>query len=360
MAYNSSFTGAEIESRLLKVVTATGATTSAAGKTGLVPAPGAGTINKVLYGDMIWKNLYTEINGSILQVTSASSDDLSNIMGGVEGFNATYNDIKAGKIVVLNLRLGGDDDFMIQADRSMAMSDSTEGKTILFSVEWRRYGVNLSTNNIFSIQVKEDVPEVKTVDVAIFENETGTLSSLDYQTIVDAYNAKSTIAIYGDNYAPMVIGFDADNDQYSVVLTVMVYSSNSYRVVYLRADIKSDKTYTMSQSAFDFAPDHIKLLDFLGATATVSTLVNLPNKHNIIANVTAATNLSVVSGMMTGTELQVRVNNTTASDIVQTLPNTGNYQSMYGTSVTIPANSFIELNIWYIGGKYVIRVGENS
>lgn len=358
MAYNSSFTGAEIESRLSKVVAATGATASAAGKTGLVPAPDAGSINKVLYGDMIWKDFYTEINGSILQVTSASSDDLSNIMGGVEGFNATYNDIKAGKIIVLNL--SNDGDLVIQADRSMAMSDSTEGKFILFSVEWRRYGINLSTDNIFSIQVEEDVPEVKTVDVTIFEGETGTLSGLDYQTIVDAYNAKSTIAIYGDNYAPMVIGFDADNDKYIVVLTVMVYLSNFYRMIYLRADIKSDKTYTVSQSAFDFAPDHIEYLDFLAATATVSTLVNLPNKHNIIANVTAATNLSVVSGMMAGTELQVRVNNTTTSDIVQTLPNTGNYQSMYGTSVTIPANSFIELNIWYIGGKYVIRVGENA
>lgn len=97
------------------------------------------------------------------------------------------------------------------------------------------------------------------------------------------------------------------------------------------------------------------------AANVVTTLASLPvNAHSIIANVSAATNLSVATGMVETRELQIRVNNTTASEITQTLPNAGSYESMSGTSVVIPANGFIELSIWYIGGKYVIRVGEVS
>ena len=99
---------------------------------------------------------------------------------------------------------------------------------------------------------------------------------------------------------------------------------------------------------------------FMSNTANVvTTLASLPvNSHSIIANVSAATSLSVASGMVETRELQIRVNNTTSSKITQILPNAGSYQSMSGTSVLIPGNRFIELSIWYIGGKYVIRVGE--
>lgn len=99
---------------------------------------------------------------------------------------------------------------------------------------------------------------------------------------------------------------------------------------------------------------------FMSNTANVvTTLASLPvNSHSIIANVSAATSLSVASGMVETRELQIRVNNTTSSKITQILPNAGSYQSMSGTSVVIPGNRFIELSIWYIGGKYVIRVGE--
>lgn len=97
------------------------------------------------------------------------------------------------------------------------------------------------------------------------------------------------------------------------------------------------------------------------AANVVTTLASLPvDAHSIIANVSAAADLSVATGMVETRELQIRVNNTTASEITQTLPNAGSYESMSGTSVVIPANGFIELSIWYIGGKYVIRVGEVS
>lgn len=94
----------------------------------------------------------------------------------------------------------------------------------------------------------------------------------------------------------------------------------------------------------------------------VTTLANLPKyAHNIIANVASATNLSMtVSSEYVGREWQVRVNNTTGTDITQPLPTSGQFQSMSGDSVVIPKNSFIELSIWYINDKLVIRVGEQA
>lgn len=99
---------------------------------------------------------------------------------------------------------------------------------------------------------------------------------------------------------------------------------------------------------------------FMTKVTTVTTLNGLPgNSHSIIANVSAATNFTMTSPGE-GREVMIRVNNTTASNITQALPTTGVYQSMAGPSVIIPANSFIELSIWAINSKLVIRVGEQA
>lgn len=107
------------------------------------------------------------------------------------------------------------------------------------------------------------------------------------------------------------------------------------------------------------AMNHAKFLS--NTPKTVTTLANLPiDTHNIIANVSAATSISVTPGFVNGRDLQIRVNNTTSSVITQPIPTTGNYDCLDGTSVEIPANGFIELNIWYINSKYVIRVGQKQ
>lgn len=100
--------------------------------------------------------------------------------------------------------------------------------------------------------------------------------------------------------------------------------------------------------------------DFWEGVNTVSTLVNLPvTKRSIVAIVTSATDLSLVSDMEAGKELYVRVFNDSANEITQAIPNAGKYVSMSGASVKIPSKSFIEISIWcYESGKYSIRVGE--
>lgn len=93
---------------------------------------------------------------------------------------------------------------------------------------------------------------------------------------------------------------------------------------------------------------------------TVTTLASLPiTKRSIVATITAATSLSLDSDLELGQELYIRIYNNSSSAITQPIPNSGNFVSMNGTSVSIPSKSFIEMSIWcYESGKYSIRIGE--
>ncbi len=108
------------------------------------------------------------------------------------------------------------------------------------------------------------------------------------------------------------------------------------------------------------SPSYKKTLDTITGINTVTTLANLPiTKRSIVATVTAATSLSLASNLGLGQELYMRIYNNSSSAITQPIPNSGNFVSMNGTSVSIPSKSFIEMSIWcYESGKYSIRIGE--
>lgn len=108
------------------------------------------------------------------------------------------------------------------------------------------------------------------------------------------------------------------------------------------------------------SPSYKKTLDTITGVNTVTTLASLPiTKRSIVATVTAATSLSLASNLELGQELYIRIYNNSSSAITQPIPNSGNFVSMNGTSVSIPSKSFIEMSIWcYESGKYSIRIGE--
>lgn len=93
---------------------------------------------------------------------------------------------------------------------------------------------------------------------------------------------------------------------------------------------------------------------------TVTTLANLPvTKRSITATLSAATTLSVTSGMQVGEELIIRC--VPSAAFTQAIPNTGNYVSMSGASITTTANKAFEISIWcYASGKYSIAVKEQD
>lgn len=101
-----------------------------------------------------------------------------------------------------------------------------------------------------------------------------------------------------------------------------------------------------------------KTVNRLIGVNTVTTLADLPiSKRSITATLSAATTLSVRSGMQIGEELMIRC--VPSAAFTQAIPNSGAYVSMSGTSITTTANKPFEINIWcYASGKYSIAVKE--
>lgn len=87
---------------------------------------------------------------------------------------------------------------------------------------------------------------------------------------------------------------------------------------------------------------------------TVTTLSSLPiSKSLVIANLSAATNLSVTSGMNIGDSITVICN--PSANFVQAIPNTGAYKSMDGDSLNVTTGKPFEINILcYAPGLYNI------
>lgn len=103
-----------------------------------------------------------------------------------------------------------------------------------------------------------------------------------------------------------------------------------------------------------------KTMNRLIGVNTVTTLANLPiSKRSITATLSAATTLSVQSGMQIGEELMIRC--VPSAAFTQAIPNSEAYVSMSGTSITTTANKPFEINIWcYASGKYSIAVKEQD
>lgn len=103
-----------------------------------------------------------------------------------------------------------------------------------------------------------------------------------------------------------------------------------------------------------------KTMNRLIGVNTVTTLANLPiSKRSITATLSAATTLSVQSGMQIGEELMISC--VPSAAFTQAIPNSGAYVSMSGTSITTTANKPFEINIWcYASGKYSIAVKEQD
>lgn len=121
-------------------------------------------------------------------------------------------------------------------------------------------------------------------------------------------------------------------------------------------------TYAVANESTDglMAAADKKTMNRLIGVNTVTTLASLPiSKRSITATLSAATTLSVASGMQIGEELMIRC--VPSAVFTQAIPNSGDYVSMSGTSITTTANKPFEINIWcYASGKYSIAVKEQD
>lgn len=350
VGYNSKFEGLEVDSRLENVVQAAPGTGSESGKGGLIPAPPAGSQDgsKTLLSNMTWGD----------HVTKQYIDDAVSAAGWKKQIVSKLPTVEEAKDNVM---------YLVKDDVA-----STETKNV--------YNEYILVTEESGDKVLESLGMVSTgvdsnyLDLSMFLGNSGTLDEVSFGKVLDAYYNKITLGKLADNYYSLDYileggGFDgvfelkivlvsfldtfpgegvSEFDINIQVGTYAVTQDKAYRV--LNNMVKLSNTMTSYLKFMSKAPRYVETLDILPKDA-----------HNIIANVSFATNLSMtVSSEYVGREWQVRVNNISSVDITQPLPTSGQFQSMSGNSVVIPKNSFIELSIWYINDKLVIRVGEQS
>lgn len=343
IGYNSKFEGQEVDSRLENVVQAAPGTSSESGKGGLIPAPPAGSQDgsKTLLSDMTWGD----------HITKQYVDNAVSAAGWKKQIVTVLPNVDEAADNVM---------YLVKDDLASTETGNVYNEYILVTDP---EGVK----SLESIGMVSTGVEMTFLDLDQFSGSSGTVSDDVYNSVVSAYENKIIIGVIDGSITPITIY--KTTIESSVVYNISLNSiSNSYsRDVLELANrfiiLNEDKSFTVDDFNYDIYGYYIDFLRFMTMNpSVVTTLENLPKgRHNIIANVSAATSLSMsVSSWDVGREWQVRVNNTTGSDITQPLPTTGQFQSMSGDSVTIPANSFIELSIWYINDKLVIRVGENA
>lgn len=159
-----------------------------------------------------------------------------------------------------------------------------------------------------------------------------------------------------DNLGLVKIGYSANGKNYPVAL-------DGNGKMYVNVPwTDTNTTYAVANESTNglMAAADKKTMNRLIGVNTVTTLANLPiSKRSITATLSAATTLSVQSGMQIGEELMIRC--VPSAAFTQAIPNSGDYVSMSGTSITTTANKPFEINIWcYASGKYSIAVKEQD
>lgn len=337
VGYNSKFEGQEVDSRLENVVQAAPGTGSESGKGGLIPAPPAGSQDgsKTLLSNMTWGE----------HVTKQYIDDAVSAAGWKKQIVSALPEVDAAKDNVM---------YLVKDDLA-----STETKNV-----YNEYILVTDEEGVKSLEALGMVStgvEMTFLDLDQFGSSSGTVSDDVYNSVVSAYENKIVVGVIDGEVVPMVISKDQNTYNIELISCFNDGSGLSFSNAFIV--LNEDKSFTYSGINVIISKASISFLDFMAGTpSVVTTLENLPKgSHNIIANVSAATSLSMsVSSSDVGREWQVRVNNTTGTDITQPLPTSGQFQSMSGDSVVVPKNSFIELSIWYINDKLVIRVGEQA
>lgn len=350
VGYNSKFEGLEVDSRLENVVQAAPGTGSESGKGGLIPAPPAGSQDgsKTLLSNMTWGD----------HVTKQYIDDAVSAAGWKKQIVSKLPTVEEAKDNVM---------YLVKDDVASTETKNVYNEYILVTEEGG--GKVLESLGMVSTGVDSNY-----LDLSMFSGNSGTLDEASFGKVLDAYNNKITLGKLVGNYYSLDYFLDGRDFEGNFELRIILVSfsdtnpgegvsESDIEIQVGTYTVTQDKTYKVMNNMVTLSNTILSYLKFMATTPkVVTTLANLPKgAHNIIANVSSATNLSMaVSSDDVGREWQVRVNNTTGTDITQPLPTSGLFQSMSGDSVIVPKNSFIELSIWYINDKLVIRVGEQA
>lgn len=324
------------------------ATSSAAGKAGLVPAPAAGAQGKYLRGDGTWQ---TPPNTTYAK---ASTSTLGLVMIGYteNGKNYPVELDGSGKMFVnvpwtdTNTTYG-----VVGANGTTGLVKN--GSTVT------------SASGYTACSIVSGVPYYKDTNTTYVNMKAATASAAGAAGLVPAPAAgKQTSFLRGDG--TWVVPTNTTYGLASTTANGLLRQLNGSTSSFMRGDgtwaTPPNTTYAVANESTNglMAAADKKTMNRLIGVNTVTTLANLPiSKRSITATLSAATTLSVQSGMQVGEELMIRC--VPSSAFTQAIPNSGDYVSMSGTSITTTANKPFEINIWcYASGKYSIAVKEQD
>lgn len=324
------------------------ASASAAGKAGLVPAPAAGAQGKYLRGDGTWQTppntTYAKANTSTLGLV---------MIGYAEnGKNYPVELDGSGKMFVnvpwtdTNTTYG-----VVGANGSTGLVKN--GSTVT------------NASGYTACPIVSGVPYYKDTNTTYANMEAATASAAGAAGLVPAPAAgKQTSFLRGDG--TWVVPTNTTYGLASTTANGLLRQLNGSTSSFMRGDgtwaTPPNTTYAVANESTNglMAAADKKTMNRLIGVNTVTTLANLPiSKRSITATLSAATTLSVQSGMQIGEELMIRC--VPSAAFTQAIPNSGAYVSMSGTSITTTANKPFEINIWcYASGKYSIAVKEQD
>lgn len=222
--------------------------------------------------------------------------------------------------------------------------------------------------NRIELNISSSMKDLNTgINTGIITTNTGKLSAVKSGEffIVGISFTDSSFYVYAYRDGSTIKGFrhwtETVNlkDFVEVIISNINTENGTIDIDFRNVEYATKKETSDTESGL-MSPSYKKTLDTITGINTVTTLANLPiTKRSIVATVTAATSLSLASNLELGQELYIRIYNNSSSAITQPIPNSGNFVSMNGTSVSIPSKSFIEMSIWcYESSKYSIRIGE--
>lgn len=367
------------------------ASASAAGKAGLVPAPAAGAQAKYLRGDGTWQTPPNTTYSNMGGATSSAAGSAGLVPAPAAGKQASF--------------LRGDGTWVVPTNTTYAKANTTTLGLVMigYSENGKNYPVELDSSGKMYVNVPWTDTNT-TYGVVGANGSTGLVKNGSTVTSASGYTAcpivggipyyKDTNTTYANMKAATASAAGAaglvpapaagkqasflrgdgtwvvpTNTTYGLASTTangLLRQLNGSTVNFMRGDgtwaTPPNTTYAVANESTNglMAAADKKTMNRLIGVNTVTTLANLPiSKRSITATLSAATTLSVQSGMQIGEELMIRC--VPSAAFTQAIPNSGAYVSMSGTSITTTANKPFEINIWcYASGKYSIAVKEQD
>lgn len=367
------------------------ASASAAGKAGLVPAPAAGAQAKYLRGDGTWQTPPNTTYSNMGGATSSAAGSAGLVPAPAAGKQASF--------------LRGDGTWVIPTNTTYAEANTTTLGLVMigYAENGKNYPVELDssgkmyvnvpwtdTNTTYGVvgangstglvkngstvtsasgytacPIVGGIPYYKDTNTTYANMKAATASAAGAAGLVPAPAAgKQTSFLRGDG--TWVVPTNTTYGLASTTANGLLRQLNGSTSSFMRGDgtwaTPPNTTYAVANESTNglMAAADKKTMNRLIGVNTVTTLANLPiSKRSITATLSAATTLSVQSGMQIGEELMIRC--VPSAAFTQAIPNSGDYVSMSGTSISTTANKPFEINIWcYASGKYSIAVKEQD